>query len=89
MWPDERNPVFGEGVNNKGAEEPAHTHSLISAFVIHSLESIMSKLAAFFCLVSVAEQAALDMTWSNSPKTGFLATGPIAARSITASMSLK
>ena len=31
--------------NNKGAEQPAHPRSLISAFVIHLLESIISKLA--------------------------------------------
>ena len=31
--------------NNKGADQPAHPRSLISAFVIHFLESTMSKLA--------------------------------------------
>ena len=31
--------------NNKGADQPAHTHRLISAFVIHVLESIISGLA--------------------------------------------
>ena len=29
-------PVFGK---NKGADQPAHPHSLISAFVIHLFES--------------------------------------------------
>ena len=28
--------------NNKGADQPAHPHSLISAFVVRSLDSIMS-----------------------------------------------
>ena len=28
--------------NNKGADQPAHLHSLISAFVVHSLGNIIS-----------------------------------------------
>ena len=28
--------------NNKGAEQPAHPRSLVSAFVVHSLDSIIS-----------------------------------------------
>ena len=32
-------------VNNTGAEQPAHPHSLISAFVINYLESIICNLA--------------------------------------------
>ena len=35
-------PVFA---NIKGADQPAHPRSLISAFVIRLLESIISKLA--------------------------------------------
>ena len=35
-------PGFG---NNKGADKPAHSRSLISAFVIRLLESIISELA--------------------------------------------
>ena len=31
--------------NNKGADQPAHTRSLISAFVLPLLESIIAKLA--------------------------------------------
>ena len=31
--------------NNKGADQPAHQHRLISTFVIHVLESIISKHA--------------------------------------------
>ena len=38
--------------NNNDADQPAHPHSMMSAFVIHILESITSKLAigeiAFF-----------------------------------------
>ena len=37
--------------NNKGADQPAQMRSLISTFVIHSLESIIAKLAA--CKASV------------------------------------
>ena len=61
--------------NNKGADQPAHTHSLISAFVIRFLESTISKLAkseiSIFYLVPVAEQAGLNL------KTGFVVTRPI------------
>ena len=32
-------------LNNKGADQPAHPLSLISAFVIRSVESIICKLA--------------------------------------------
>ena len=32
-------------VNNKGADQPAHPRRLISASVIHFLDSIISKLA--------------------------------------------
>ena len=31
--------------NNKGADQPAHRHSLISTFVIRLLESIISRFA--------------------------------------------
>ena len=43
---DARKPVFGGGgANGTGADQPAHPRSLISAFVIHALESTISKLA--------------------------------------------
>ena len=55
--------------------------SLISAFIIRLLESIVSTLAkrqiSIFCLVSVAEQAGFGMTCSQAPKVGFLASRPI------------
>ena len=43
------------------------------------LESIISKLATnfIFYLVSVAEEAGLGKTWSETPKTDFLVTRPI------------
>ena len=32
-------------VNNKGADQPAHPHSLLCAFVFRSFESIISRLS--------------------------------------------
>ena len=40
-----RKPVYSGYANNKGADQPGHPHSLISAFVICFLESIVPKLA--------------------------------------------
>ena len=54
--------------------------SLISTFVIRLLESIISRLAtskiSIFLLVSVAEQAGFNLTLSETPKTGFVASRP-------------
>ena len=36
-----RNPVFGEFVNNKGADQPAHSRSLTIAFKQHSYEQFV------------------------------------------------
>ena len=67
--------------NNTGADQPAHPRSLISAFVIRILESIISRLAtgeiSTFELVSVAEETDLKLALSETPKTGFVATRPI------------
>ena len=50
-----------------------HSHSLISAYVFHILESIISNLArsqiSMFWLVSVIEQAGLGITWLETLKT--------------------
>ena len=53
-------------VNNKGAYQPAHRRSLVSAFFfIHLLESVISSLAtskiSIFLLVSVDEEAGLNL----------------------------
>ena len=52
--------------NNKGADQPVHPRSLISAFVICLLESKISKLASrkilIFHLVSASEQVRLSLT---------------------------
>ena len=64
--------------NNKGADQPAHPRSLISAFVVRCLDNIKPLLAiaeiSSLYLTSVAEQASLSVTWSQTPKTGFLVT---------------
>ena len=67
--------------SNTSADQPALPCSLISAFVIHLLVGIISKLATsdllIFKLVSVAELACLSMTLLETPKTGFVASRPI------------
>ena len=67
--------------NNTGADQPAHPGSLISAFVISFLESIICKLAtdeiSIFWLVSVAEETGLKLALSETPNAGFLTTRPI------------
>ena len=68
-----RKLVFGaEGANSKGAV----LRGPICAFVIHLLESIISELASseilIFQLVSVAEQAGLNLN-----KATFVASRPI------------
>ena len=59
--------------NNRGADQPALPRSLISAFVIRCLERIISKLAtngdSFILLVSVAKQAGLNLTLSETLKS--------------------
>ena len=42
IWTSMRETLSLLQENNKGADQPAHVHSLISTLVIHSLESIMS-----------------------------------------------
>ena len=61
--------------NNKGADQPAHPHSLISAFVVRCLDSVMSPVSVTKIsspmLASVAEQANLSLAWSETPKDTF------------------
>ena len=62
--------------NNKGTDQPAHSRSLISAFVFRLLKSIISRLASseisIFYVVSVAEETSLSVVLSETPKTGFV-----------------
>ena len=61
--------------NNKGADQPAHSRSLISAFVVCCLDSIISldSLAKIsrLQLASVAVQAGLCLAWSETPEDTF------------------
>ena len=62
--------------HNKDTGQPALPRSLIIAFVVHFLDSIMplrsiSKVSRLQ-LASVAEQAGLSLTLSQTWKTGFL-----------------
>ena len=72
--------------NNTGANQPAHPRSLICAFVISVLESTIPNLAtskiSLFYLVSVAEETGLNLTLSETPKTGFVATRPMCVSSV-------
>ena len=67
--------------NNKGADQPAHLRSLISAFVVRCLDSIISLVSiseiSSLYLVPVTVQTGLILPWSQTPKTGFLVMGPI------------
>ena len=61
--------------NNKGADQPAHPRSLISAFVVRCLDSIISldfiAVISRLYLVSVAAQAGLCRAWSETPEDTF------------------
>ena len=60
--------------NNKDTDQPAHPRSLISAFVIRCLDSVMSLVSvtkiSSLMLASVAEQAGLSL-WSETPEDTF------------------
>ena len=62
--------------NNKGADQLAHPRSLISAFAIHLLNSIILKHApieiSLFYLVSVAEKAGFWYDLIGNPEDSFL-----------------
>ena len=61
--------------NNKGAGQPAHPHSLISAFIVRCVDIVMSLVSvtkiSSLMLDSVAEQARLSLTWSETPEDTF------------------
>ena len=78
--------------NNTGADQPAHTRSLISAFVVLSYltENLMFRLStseiSLFLLVTVAEQTNLNNTLLETQKTGFVATRPIYSFSVNSTL---
>ena len=61
--------------NNKGADQPGHPRSLISAFVVRCLDSLMSLVSvtkiSSLMLASVAEQVSLILTWSETTEETF------------------
>ena len=66
-----RNPY----ANNKTADKPAYPRSLINAFVVRCLDRKIlnpNKSLNPKFLVSVAEEAGLSLTRSQTPMTGFL-----------------
>ena len=61
--------------DNKCADQPAHPRSLISTFVFHCFDSIISvvsisKMSSLW-LVSVVQQAGLSLTWSKNAEDRF------------------
>ena len=64
--------------NKKGADQPAHPRSLVSTFIFRCLDSILYLVSiseiSKLLIASVAAQAGLSLTWSQTPKTGFLVT---------------
>ena len=63
-------------MNNKEADQPAQPHSMIHTFVVHSLDSITTPLAAnkfsIFKLAYVAEQTGLSHIIRRGYKTFFM-----------------
>ena len=64
-------------MNNKGADQPAHTCRLISTLLESSVSKLAKSLFSIYQLVSVAEETGLSVALSGNPKTGFLAMRPI------------
>ena len=57
--------------NNKGVDQLVHPHSLISTFVVRSLDSIMPALSKSKFQDSEAEQTRLSLTWLEITKDRF------------------
>ena len=72
--------------NTKGADQPAHPRSLISAFIVHCLDSLIHIVSISetwsLYLASVAAPAGLSLPWSQTPKTDFLVMRLICSRHI-------
>ena len=67
--------LFLPYVNNKGADQPEHPHSPISAFVVHCLDSTIplvsiSEISSLY-LAPVAGQVSLSLTRLQTPKDRF------------------
>ena len=75
IWATSWENLFMPYANNKGVDQPAHPRSLISAFVIRCLDSIIplvsiSKLS-ILCLASVAAHARFASTLVANPEDRF------------------
>ena len=75
IWATSWENLFLPYANNKGADQPAHPHSLIIAFVICCLDSIippvsMSEISSLY-IASVAAQAGLSLPWLQTPNDRF------------------
>ena len=63
--------------NNKGADQPAHLRSLISAFAVHCLDSMISldllhinvRLPVLLCAVKTVE-GDFRFRWTTTPNVG-------------------
>ena len=75
--PRREKPCLRGFATNKSAEEPTLMRSLISAFAIGLMERILSRHATSKNFISIAEQAGLNKTLSETPRTGFVAMRPI------------
>ena len=78
IWVTSWGSQFLPYANNKGADQPVHPRSLISAFVIRCLDCIIPLVSKFeisnLYISSVAAQAGLSLPWSQTLKTGFVVT---------------
>ena len=62
--------------NNKGADQPAHSRSLISAFAVRCLDSIIHILVkSRLSRLKLDKKASFSLTWSEIPKTSFSRDG--------------
>ena len=72
IWATSWENLFMPYANNKGADQPAHLRSLISAFVVHYLDSIIPWVSILeisrLYLASVAKQAHLSLNWSKKTR---------------------
>ena len=76
--PDNEKTCLMSYANNKDADQPAHPRSLISAFVVRCLDSVMSLVSvtkiSSLMLASVAEKPVWVWPGQKLPKTRFLMT---------------
>ena len=82
IWATSWENLFMPYANNKGADQPAHQRSLISAFVVCYLYSMISLVStseiSSLWLASVAAQAVLSFTWTQTWSQVFLWRGSFA-----------